>query len=388
MKGTGLRPKMLNLKSKIQLRPGFFSGTICLLLLSPWAQGQKKMDEFSSLGEEPYTVTANRVELLSTAQGRMTVLDSNVVIIHGTATITADHGEAYEMDERAVLTGRVKMVDKGRTLTGDQATYLKKEKQAEITGNVVMVDSGQTLNADRLVYFREDERVEADGRVKLESKDKKTVVTGAHGVYEEKTKYGFMVGRPRLLLRDEKLDTALVIDSEKMEVFNQEDRALAQGHVVMTRKGNKARCDRLEYFKRDERAVLSGAPVAEEGENTLSGKEMEVFLKDNKIARVIVKGEALARETPKDTTETRGGSEVRGDTLTMFIKNDTLERSEVRGKAYSVYYPKEKDKGNEGKNMAKGDSINIYFGEGKIQRVEIVGRAKGIYFIPKKKTGT
>jgi len=360
---------------------------LLLFLLTSSVLGQGKKDEFSDLGEEPYTVTANRVELVSTPQGRMTVLDSNVVIIHGTATLTADHGEAYEMDERAVLTGRVKMVDKGRTLTGDEATYYKKDKRAEITGNVVMVDSGQTLNSDRLVYFREDERAEADGRVRLESKDKKTVVTGTHGVYEEKTKYGLMAGMPRLLLRDDKLDTTLIIDSEKMEVFNQEDRALAQGHVVMTRKGNKARCDRLEYFRKEERALLTGKPVAEEGDNTLSGREMEVFLRDNRIAKVVVVGNALAKETPKDTSATRGGSEVRGDTLTMYVKNDTLERTEVRGKAYSVYYPKEKDKGKEGKNVAKGDSINITFGEGKIQQVEIVGKAKGVYFIPKKQPG-
>lgn len=353
----------------------------------PSAPGQKQTDQLSDLGEEPYTVTANRVELVTTPQGRMTVLDSNVVIVHGTATITADHGEAYETDERAVLTGRVKMVDKGRTLTGDQATYYKKDKRAEVTGNVVMVDSGQTLTSDRLVYFRDDERIEADSRVRLESKDKKTAVTGSHGVYEEKTKHGVMIGMPRLLLRDDRLDTTLTIDSDQMEVFNNEDRALAEGHVVMTRKGNKARCANLEYFRKEERAVLKGKPVAEEGDNTLTGREMEVFLKDNKIVRVVVKGEALAKETPKDTTGTSGGTEVRGDTLTMYVKNDTLDRTEVRGKAYSIYYPKEKDKDKEGKNVAKGDSINIYFGGGKIERVEIEGKAKGVYFIPKTQSG-
>ena len=383
-----MKSEIQNPKSKITRRGGFLLTILGLLILSPEIQGQGKKDEFSDLGDEPFTITANHVELINTTQGRMTVLDSSVVIVHGTATITSDHGEAYEMDERAVLTGRVKMVDRGRTLTSEQATYFKKDKRAEMMGNVVLVDSGQTLNSDRLAYFREDERAEADGRVRLESKDGKTVVTGSHGVYEEKTKYGLMVGMPRLLLRDDKRDTTLIIDSEKMEVFNQEDRALAQGHVVMTRKGNKARCDRLEYFRKEERALLTGKPVAEEGENTLSGKEMEIFFKDNKISKVVVKENALARETPKDTAAARGGSEVRGDTLTMFVVNDTLEHTEVRGRAYSVYYPREKDKGKEGKNVSRGDSINIYFGEGKIKRVEIAGGAKGVYFIPKKKTGT
>jgi lipopolysaccharide export system protein LptA len=104
-------------------------------------------------------------------------------------------------------------------------------------------------------------------------------------------------GRRRLLFtRNVNIEQGdLRVHSDKLEALyppggNQPDKLIANGHVRVSQLDKTMICDAATYFQNEDRLVCSGNAELRQGADRVKGKEIEIFVKQN---RVKVKGGAV-----------------------------------------------------------------------------------------------
>jgi lipopolysaccharide export system protein LptA len=87
----------------------------------------------------------------------------------------------------------------------------------------------------------------------------------------------------------------LRVHSDRLEAFyppggNQPDKLVANGHVRVSQLDKTMICDAATYYQTEDRLVCSGNAELRQGADRVKGKEIEIFVKQN---RVKVKGGAI-----------------------------------------------------------------------------------------------
>jgi len=87
----------------------------------------------------------------------------------------------------------------------------------------------------------------------------------------------------------------LRVHSDRLEAFyppggNQPDKLVANGHVRVSQLDKTMICDAATYFQTEDRLVCVGNAELRQGTDRVTGKEIEIFVKQN---RVKVKGGAI-----------------------------------------------------------------------------------------------
>ncbi|GAH86011.1 unnamed protein product, partial [marine sediment metagenome] len=72
---------------------------------------------FTRKDREQYVITADKVTLDETGEGRVSHLIGNIKITHGRTIITGDEGYAYENEQMAEIISNVKIDDEGTIIT-------------------------------------------------------------------------------------------------------------------------------------------------------------------------------------------------------------------------------------------------------------------------------
>lgn len=297
------------------------------LLVAVAAHGQ---EPFTEEREEPYVVTADRVELEVIGEQTVTHLIGNVVVTHGGAVLTGDEATAFEQQSLAVIRGNVRFVDQGVVFTGREGAYARDERRAELVGDVVVVDRDKTITADRMTYLRDSRVAKGYGNVCIVNSERDATVCGGEGMYDFAADHGIMEESPTITLSRGR---PTVIDAERAELFDSEDIAIASGDVEVMRERVEARCDELIYYSREERALLRGDPVVIEGSNWLKGNEIELIFADNALTEAHVTGRARCRHE----VEGGGVNEVEGESITVTFEDESATRMVVEGQARGVY---------------------------------------------------
>lgn len=87
----------------------------------------------------------------------------------------------------------------------------------------------------------------------------------------------------------------LRVHSDRLEAFyppggNQPDKLVANGHVLVSQLDKSMVCDAATYYQTEDRLVCTGNAELRQGSDRVKGKEIEIFVKQN---RVKVKGGAI-----------------------------------------------------------------------------------------------
>ena len=95
----------------------------------------------------------------------------------------------------------------------------------------------------------------------------------------------------------------LRVHSDRLEAFyppggNQPDKLVANGHVRVSQLDKTMICDAATYFQTEDRLVCSGNAELRQGSDRVKGKEIEIFVKQN---RVKVKGGAVVNVAADDS---------------------------------------------------------------------------------------
>ncbi len=359
----------------------------------------------TSRGADYFDVRSRRSSLSNVGGETVLELIDNVVVVHGDATLYADHGLSYSMRRITMLDGHVKVVQQGMTMTGDEgeyretedlavlrrnvhivdpqwqitcneARYSRRTGQAWLIGKVVAWDSTSVLKADRLLYTRGSGRAEAFGNVELTSENQRIVVRGRHGIYHRDRGEGVIDREPVLISGPDDPEPVTVV-ADTMRVFPDSSRATAYYRVRIIQGNTVTQCDSAMVYDDHKRVELYGSPIAKQGNVTMKGERMVAYYNEEEVHRVEVKGNAEIVEAVRDSMVVGRDSRIRGNDMTLHLHGNGLDSLRVRGNASSEYFPDNPKKIEE--NSVRGDEMFFRFGRGAIDYVDVAGKADGIY---------
>lgn len=122
-------------------------------------------------------------------------------------------------------------------------------------------------------------------------------------------------------------------------------------------------CDSVHYNSLDSLIWLYNRPIIWHGANQLTGRSMQLRLKNNQIEELFVDANAFLIEQDEDSTQF---NQIKGNSLKGFIKNNQLYRVDITKRSEFIYFMR--DNGDLiGINKLLCNDISAYLAEGKLQ---------------------
>ncbi len=327
-------------------------------------------DVFVSCDKAIQYLATNRVELRG-----------NVRVIQDTVTMTAPHGFYDGNSKTAFGDGGVTLNNRHMTISADSGRYLTEEKKAFFSRNMMVVDSASVLLAREGTYDQNKRKAECRWNVKVRSKTDNTIIYGNFLEHFDENNYTRIPDEPRLVQVDTAngiIDT-LIIVSKLMESYDDSTkRFIATDSVRLMRGQTAARAGKGTYYSGRDRILLESSPIVWYEQNQLTGDTIVMTLKQRKLDRLFVRGNAFATSQSDSMTTTRF-NQLTGRDLTMEFREGKLRRIVVEKTATSLYYIYEEHTAN-GANKSSGDVITLLFSGGRLQDINVVGGVQGYYY--------
>lgn len=322
---------------------------------------------FTVTSDNASTATSENGEQVLELAGDVTVTDSQVTVTSNTASV-------YQESERAEFYGDVHMESDTLSADGDFLSYSRITGVMILTGNAVLTDGSSTLTADRVDWFRFRDKATARGSVVLQG-DWLGDVRGEYALYDRARGSLFVTVEP-VMRRVEGADTT-VITADRLEFFEQGERAEAQGNafVLMPGRSMETESEYLRYFGDEQRMELIGSPEIRAEQGELRGDWMEGFLCDGGYLELLrVEGGA-------------SGNLEDGSTLVDFHSQraefaflqggDELDSLFLQGSAVLNVFGEDSIRTEA--NTVSAEEIVINFADGLAERVSASGDVRGTY---------
>lgn len=309
-------------------------------------------------------------------------LYGNVRIVRDNVTITSQRGTYFGNDRRAKVTTEVQLHKGSLHLSALAGEYFADEKKARFEGDVVVLDSLSSTMSDVLTYFEEEDKSIAVGNVKVINTGNRTTIFGDSVLHYGNLNYSRVPKSPRFMRVDSSstgnLDT-LVVVGKVMEAFHDTvETFIVRESVSLARSDLAAQCGVLTYERSAQRMVLLDHPIIWYGDNQITGDTIIVHTDDNRLKSVYVKGRGMAISRPDPSYPTRF-DQLTGRELELHFREEKLHQIIVNRNATSLYYLF--DEGNpNGVNKSTGDRIVIDFDDGTIENIRVIGGVEGRYY--------
>jgi lipopolysaccharide export system protein LptA len=319
-------------------------------------------------------MTQNKIELFG-----------NVKVVRDSVTIRSNEGVYYA--ERRMMEGKNGVrLERGKTiLTSRDGEYFVDEKRSHFIGDVVLVDTSTTITCNEMHYFEAETRSVAIGNVHVFENTNGVNIYGDSLIHIEQNKFTRVLKHPRLVKIDTSsngtIDTMVVVSNEMQSLQDSTERFIAIDHVRLVKGGLSARCGKATYFVKNDVISLETHPIIWSDENQITGDSIRIRLEDKRIRSMWVKNRAMAISLV-DTALPNRFNQLTGRELTMYFRANKLEQVDVKKNATSLYYLFDNKEPN-GVNKSSGDRIFIDFVNDDVDRIKIVGGVEGQY-LPEK----
>ena len=319
-------------------------------------------------------LTQNKIEMFG-----------NVKVIRDSVTIRSKEGVYYA--ERRMMEGKNGVqLERGKTsLTAQNGEYFVDEKRSHFVGNVLLIDTSTTITCNEMHYFESETRSIAIGNVHVYENANGVNIYGDSLIHIEQKKFTHVLKQPRLVKIDTSaggiIDTMVVISREMQSIQDTAERFVAIDSVRLVKGGMSARCGKATYFVKNDFIALQTHPIIWSDENQITGDSIRIRMEDKRIRSMWVKNRAMAISRV-DTALPNRFNQLTGRELTMYFRANKLEQVDVQRNATSLYYLFDNKEPN-GANKSSGDRIFIDFVTGDVDRIKIVGGVQGQY-LPEK----
>jgi lipopolysaccharide export system protein LptA len=319
---------------------------------------------------------ADQTQRLTQGDSVSYYLDGNVRIRRGDLRITAQHAVVLEWIGVVDLSRDVHLWDPEQELYSDHLTYTDSIDVAVATGNVQLVDreSQSQLRSGQVVYDRPRGILTATGEPEMI----------------------LLPDDPEREAEAAEEDSVVPVHVWSRQVVRTEspEEVVATGEVLVKR-GEEltARADTLRApADRDVLELRGGPPRVETGRFLVEGGEVDVLLRDDRIAGLLARGEARASSSadsiPARAVEELGdaspGSWLAGDTLRIAFEEGEIRSVTAVGEAKSLTYALE-SRSEEAATWALSyllaGEIALHFDAQAedVHRVEASERGRGLY---------
>ncbi|MDD4778003.1 MAG: OstA-like protein [Fermentimonas sp.] len=313
--------------------------------------------------------------------------------------LTSFWGQYAPDTKEALFSDSVKLVNEDYTIYADTLKYNTETKVADILGpSRIVSDSGyihtqngwyntvtedsrlfdrsevysndgtKVLIGDTIYYNRITGQGEVFGNMYLEDSERKGIIKGNYGFYNEKTEYGLATdsayaidysGQDSLFLHGDTLIMSTDSTFRDIKAFYD---------VRFYRADIQGVCDSIHYSSRDSMLYMIGSPVVWNENNQISGYQINVHMNDSTIEKAIVKDYAMAIQ---DRREGDQYNQLSGRDMTAYFRDGEIYNVLVEGNAESLYYLVEEDSTIIGLNKTESPYLSMDIENQKITRLKL-----------------
>ena len=277
--------------------------------------------------------------------------------------------------EKMWFEGPTTIVNQENVLEGKHGYYLVNEDQVYLDRRPYMHNDKQQLWSDSIFYDRSLGFAQAFSRVDMIDTSYKVVMCGDYVEMWEDQGFSYATdsayaisyeGGDSLYIHGDTL--FMYFDKEKEEA----EKLIARRNVRFFKSDMQGKCDTLTYLMADSTIRMRVAPILWAEDSQLSGTDIDIKLKDNKVEWVLQKGNAFI--ISQDSIE--GFNQIKGADITSKFRNGNIHRVNVDGEqAETIYWIRDDQGGIIGIDVAKSVTMVI---EMENQNVSIIKSFKDI----------
>ena len=313
-------------------------------------------------------------------------LEGDVELLDSATRMVGVRGMYYSDDRIAEAFDRVMVEDANTILKADYGKYFVREKKAYFKNHVSVEDSGSVMTCDELTYFREPQKSIATGNVVIKNHERTMTITGNHFENFRKDHYSRMTEGPEFI----EVDTSgghkdtLTVRGRVMESYQDStERLIATDSVRLLRAELQGQSGYAVFFTKLDSIVLRQSPMiwytTDSGQqNQLSGDSIFLHLVKRKLDRIYVRGHAVAL-AEADSLYPDRYNQMTGQEIVMSFRDNKILRIDVNVTATSLYFLFDGKKPN-GVNKTSGDQVRITFLNGKIDKLKVMNSVEGQYY--------
>lgn len=298
------------------------------------------------------------------------IFSDSVKLVNEDYTIFADTLKYNTETKIADILGPSRIVSDSGYIYTDRGWYntLTEESRLFDRSQVYSNDGMKVLIGDTIFYNRLSGDGEVFGNMYLEDKERKTILRGNYGYYNEQTEYGLAT------------DSAFVVDYSQLDsLFLHGDTLImstdsifrnvkAFHNVRFWRSDIQGVSDSLHYSSRDSMIYMLGNPVVWNESNQILGYQINVYLNDSTVDKAHIIDYALAIQ---DRGVKDQYNQLSGREMTAFFNNGELYNVLVEGNAMSLYYLVEDDGTVIGLNKTESPYLSMDIEEDKLQKLKL-----------------
>ena len=320
--------------------------------------------------------------------------------------LTSFWGQYDPDSKQALFSDSVKLVNVDYIIYADTLKYNTETKYADILGpSRIVSDSGyvhtsrgwyntatddarlldrsevysndglKVLIGDTILYNRKSGIGEVFGNMFLEDKEKKAILQGNYGYYNEKTEYGLATDSAFAIDYSQQESMYVHGDTLVMETDSTNREIKAFYEVRFYRSDIQGLCDSLHYSSRDSMIYMIGDPVLWNDNNQILGDQIHLFLNDSTLEKALIKDYALAVQ---DRLIEQQYNQLSGRDMTAYFRDGDLYHVLVEGNAESLYYLVEKDSTVIGLNKTESAYLSMDIEKKQIKRLKLWSSTKAV----------
>lgn len=303
--------------------------------------------------------------------------DSVVVTTDKNYTVYSDTLSYNTVTEIVNILGPTRILSDSSLLYSEDGEYKTKEGYAQLNKNSYMESGTKKMWGDTLIYEQNIGVLRARNYVKLQDESQKVIITGKRGIYNELTQFS-LITDSALLLQYAGIDT-LFLHADTLEykpdTSNLESKVLnAFNNVRFFRIDVQGKCDSLIYALTDSVILMYNAPILWSLFNQLSGEQIKINYKNGQLNNIELNTNGMII-SKKDTTYY---DQIKGKIVTGYLKNNKLDRIEVDGNAETIYFPDDKRK-IIGCNHAVSSYLTIFLTSKGVEKVLMTPQTNGTF---------
>ena len=338
-----------------------------------------------TLQDQNATLTANS-GVYTFGDGKA-VFKNNVKVVNPEYIITSDDLTYFRFTEDSFARGNVIVTTDSAVIYANSIDFLRRSGITKAFGDARIDSDSTIITSDTLTNYKKESRSVASGNVIIRSLKNNAVISGDYGENFENINYSYIRGNAVLEQIEESTDT-LLIYSDIMEAYRDSpEYYVAKDNVELIRGDFLSRCGKSIYYREEETVSLSNSPVVWQGNSQMTGDSIYAELPGKELRRIYIRKLNDLQNSVSSFLLTQNENyifrdryeQLSGDNITLFFKDEKLERVEVEGKSSSIYFLYEEGKAN-GVNIVNGKNMIIYLDEEEtVEKINVIENPIGQY---------
>jgi len=277
----------------------------------------------------------------------------------------------YNLTKIVVFVGPTTIQSEENFIYCERGWYDTDKDLSQYYRNAYMISDNRKLEGDSLFYDRNKGFGRAVQNVQITDTSENIQINGETALMYEKNDSAVVYGKSLLTQLFDKDSLFMHADTFKIYGNDTNERQLFAYYGVRIYKSDlQGSCDSMVYSISDSTIKLRGNPILWSEENQLTGVEIDIYTKDNKIHSIFLNQAAFIISS----VDSIRYNQIKGKKMYGYFKDSELHKIEVRGNGQTTYYGQDEEDKFIGVNVAESSDINIKMQEREIHSITFLNK--------------